>query len=58
MDCETANSSFAEHATNTKDTSATADCPKRWTKKKERKVKMSEYSRKIVEGNKSGNQCG
>ena len=33
------------------------DCPKRWTKK-ERKVKMSEYSRKIVEGNKSGNQCG
>ena len=34
------------------------DCPNRQTKKKNRKAKMSEYSRKIVEGNKSGNQCG
>ena len=34
------------------------DCPNRQTKKKDRKAKMSEYSRKIVERNKSGNQCG
>ena len=34
------------------------DCPKRQTKKRIRKAKMIEYSRKIVEENKSGNQCG
>ena len=34
------------------------DCPNRQAKKKDRKAKMSEYSRKIVEENKSGNQCG
>jgi hypothetical protein len=34
------------------------DCPNRQQKKRNRKAKMLEFSRKIVEENKSGNQCG
>ena len=33
------------------------DCPNRQTKKTNWKAKMTEYSRKIIEGNKGGNQC-
>ena len=34
------------------------NCPNRQAKKRNRKAKMFEFSRKIVEENKSGNQCG